>query len=187
MLEVALAISVLAAVIVVGALISIGNERQRKAIAQLRDDLRNWALSDLEIKREKASREVEIIDPLAWLHNAARKATGTSWELRAVAKILENPDAIVVASSNGSYLMFSPEKPGRVRKLLRGPDRQSKTGPLPSEMKMAVRGRSRMESFELSALNAGIFFDLEADRVWRMLTDRPLTANKLWLYEFPSN
>lgn len=187
MLEVALAVSVLAAVIVVGVLISIGNERQRKAIAQLRDDLRNWALGDLEIKREKASRETEIIDPLAWLHDAARKATGTSWELRAVAKILENPDAVVVASTNGSYLMFSPEKPGRVRKLLKGPDRQSKTGPLPSEMKMAVRGRSRMEAFELSALNAGIFFDLEADRVWRMLTDRPLSANKLWLYEFPAS
>ena len=44
MLEVVLAISVLAAVVVVGVLISIGNERQRKAIEQLRDDVRNWAL-----------------------------------------------------------------------------------------------------------------------------------------------
>lgn len=186
MLEVALAISVLAAVIVVGALISIGNERQRKAIAQLRDDLRNWALGDLEIKREKASREIEIIDPLAWLHNAARKATGTAWELRAISKILEQPDAVVVASSNGSYLLFSPEKPSRVRKLLRAPSRSTGTGPLPSEMRTAIRGRSKMEVYELSPLNAGIFFDLEADRVWRMLTDRPLSANRLWLYEFPA-
>lgn len=58
MLEVVLAISVLAAVVVVGLLISIGNERQRKAIELLREDLRSWALGDLEIKRETASREI---------------------------------------------------------------------------------------------------------------------------------
>jgi hypothetical protein len=186
MLEVALAVSVLAAVVVVGVIISIGNERQRKAIDQLRDDLRNWALGDLEIKREKAVRETEIIDPLAWLHNAARKATGTAWELRSIAKVLEYPEAVVVASTDGSYLMFTPEKPARVRKLLRAPKRNRQTGPLPSEMRIATRGRTKMESYELSPLNAGIFFDLEADRVWRMLTDRPLKVNKLWLYEFPA-
>jgi hypothetical protein len=53
-------------------------------------------------------------------------------------------------------------------------------------MRIATRGRTKMESYELSPLNAGIFFDLEADRVWRMLTDRPLKVNKLWLYEFPA-
>ena len=57
-------------------------------------------------------------------------------------------------------------------------------GPLPSEMRLAIRGRNRMQTYELSALNAGIFFDVEADRVWRMLTDRALKANRLWLYEF---
>lgn len=41
-----------------------------------------------------------------------------------------------------------------------------------------------MQTYELSALNAGIFFDVEADRVWRMLTDRALKTNQLWLYEF---
>ena len=184
MLEVALAVSVLAAVVVVGILISVGNERQRQALEQLRDDLRNWALGDLEIKREKAAREIQIIDPLAWFRDVARKATGTAWEMRAIAKVLENPEAIVVTSDNGSYLMFSPVKPDRVRKLLRSSSSKTQTGPLPSEMRQAIRGRSRMQTYELSALNAGIFFDVEADRVWRMLTDRALKTNQLWLYEF---
>ncbi len=187
MLEVVLAVSVLAAVVVVGVLISIGNERQRKAIEQLRDDLRGWALGDLEIKRETASREIQIVDPLAWLNEAARKATGMAWDLRAIAKVLDNPEAVVVTASDGGYLMFSPVQPSQVRKPLKAPPRRTKTGPLPSEFRMATRGRTKMEHYELSALNAGIFFDLEADRVWRMLADRPLNSNRLWLYEFPAN
>jgi len=76
MLEVALAVSVLAAVILIGVLISIGNERQRRALEELRSDLRQWALGDLEIKREKAVREIQIIDPLAWLRDVTRRVTG---------------------------------------------------------------------------------------------------------------
>jgi hypothetical protein len=186
MLEVVLALSVLAAVVIVGLLISIGNERQRRALDKLREDVRNWALGDLEVKRERAAREIQIMDPLAWFRDATRKATGIAWEMRAVAKVLEQPEAVVVASENGSFLMFSPVRPERVRKMLKAPAGRSQTGPLPSEMRMALRGRSRMETYELSALNAGIFFDLEADRVWRMLTDRPLKSNQLWLYEFRS-
>jgi len=178
MLEVVLAVSVLAAVVVVGVLISIGNERQRKAIEQLREDLHGWALGDLEIKRETASREIQIVDPLAWLNAAAQKATGVAWDLRAITKVLDNPEAIVVTASDGGYLMFSPVQPSQVKKLLKGPQRRTKTG--------ATRGRMKMESYELSALNAGIFFDLEAERVWRMVADRPLNSNRLWLYEFPA-
>ncbi len=187
MLEVVLAVSVLAAVVVVGVLISIGNERQRKAIERLREDLHNRALGDLEIKRETASRDIQIIDPLAWLDDAARKATGSPRQLRAIAKVLDNPEAIVVTASDGGYLMFSPVQPSQVKKLLKAPRRRTKTGPLPSEFRMATRGRTKMKSYELSALTAGIFFDLEADRVWRMVADRPLNSNRLWLYEFPAS
>ncbi len=184
MLEVALAVSVLAAVIVVGVLISIGNERQRRAIDELRSDLRRWALGDLEIKREKAVREIQIIDPLAWLRDIARRVTGVSRDLRDVAKILEQPEAIVVTDGNGGYLMFSPANPTQVKKMLRGQGRYTETGPLPSVFRMVTRGRKDLEAYELSALNAGIFFDIEADRVWRMLTDRSLNTNQLWLYDF---
>jgi len=52
---------------------------------------------------------------------------------------------------------------------------------------MATRGRTKMETYELSALNAGIFFDLEAERVWQMVADRPLNSNRLCLYQFPAN
>jgi hypothetical protein len=185
MLEVALAVSVLAAVILIGVLISIGNERQRRALEELRSDLRQWALGDLEIKREKAVREIQIIDPLAWLRDVTRRVTGRARELRDVAKILDNPEAIVVTATDGSYLMFSPVRPSQIKKMLRSRSRKnSKGGPLPKIIRVVVRGGSHLQTHELSALNAGVFFDVEADRVWRMFTDRPLNSNQLWLYDF---
>jgi hypothetical protein len=91
----------------------------------------------LEIKCESASRDIQIIDPLAWLNDKARKATGGAWELRAIAKVLDNPEAIVVVASDGGYLMFSPVQPDQVKKLLKAPPRRTKTGLLPSEFRMA--------------------------------------------------
>src|SRR3970040_2390413 len=114
MLEVDLAVSVLAAVVVVGVLISIGNERQRKALDKLREDLRNWGLGDLEVKPEGAAREIQIMDPLAWLRDAARKATGVAWEMRAIAKVLEHPEAIVVLSDKGRLFHFLSVPPESV-------------------------------------------------------------------------
>jgi hypothetical protein len=185
MLEIALAVSVLAAVVLVGVLISIGNERQRRALEELRSDLRQWALGDLEIKREKAVRDIQIIDPLAWLRDVTRRVTGQARDLRDVAKILESPEAIVVTATDGSYLMFTPAHPTQIKRLLRGQDRRNnKTGPLPSIVRLIGRGKGNLQAHELTALNAGIFFDVEADRVWRMFTNRPLNTNHLWLYDF---
>ncbi len=51
-MEIILAIVVAAAVIFFGALISMGNERQRRAIDGLREQVVLWAVQDLKIKRE---------------------------------------------------------------------------------------------------------------------------------------
>ncbi len=59
-MEIILAIVVAAAMIFFGALISIGNERQRKAIDALREQTELWAMQDLRIKRERLVREVRV-------------------------------------------------------------------------------------------------------------------------------
>ena len=48
--------SVLLAVLLLGALISAANERQRKAIDGLREQVEAWAEQDIRIKREKLAR-----------------------------------------------------------------------------------------------------------------------------------
>jgi len=51
-MEIILALVVAVAVIFFGALISAGNERQRKAIDGVREQIVLWAMQDLRIKRE---------------------------------------------------------------------------------------------------------------------------------------
>jgi hypothetical protein len=41
---------------------------------------------------------------------------------------------------------------------------------------------ARVPAYEASPLNAGVFFDIEADRVWRQFSDQPLGADRLWFY-----
>jgi hypothetical protein len=52
------AILVLDAMIFFGALISTGNERQRKALEGIREQAAQWAMQDLRLKRENLAREL---------------------------------------------------------------------------------------------------------------------------------
>lgn len=69
-MEIILAIVVGVAVIFCGALISMGNERQRRAIDDLREQVVRWAIQDLRIKHERLARDVRIDDPLDWLNKS---------------------------------------------------------------------------------------------------------------------
>ena len=53
MFETIMFLSVLAAVLFFGVLISIGNERQRKAIDGIREQAARWAETDIRLKRAK--------------------------------------------------------------------------------------------------------------------------------------
>ena len=66
-MDIFLAISVLISILLLGALISAGNERQRRAIDALRAQAENWAEQDIRIKREKLARQITVPEPLAWL------------------------------------------------------------------------------------------------------------------------
>ena len=81
-MEMVLALAVVVAVIIFGALISVGNERQRKAIDGLREQIVLWAMQDLRIKRERLAREVQVDDPLGWLNQVAAKACGHNLSLQ---------------------------------------------------------------------------------------------------------
>ncbi len=52
-----LAIIVIGAVIAFGALVSVGNERQRRAIDALHHAYKQWALQDLRLKRGTVSAQ----------------------------------------------------------------------------------------------------------------------------------
>lgn len=80
-MEITLAIVVASAVIFFGALISMGNERQRNAIDNLRDHISLWIMQDLRIKRERLAIDVSVDDPLGWINKIATKVCGIELNL----------------------------------------------------------------------------------------------------------
>ena len=71
MVDYLVALPVFAAVIVFGALIVVGSERQKRELARIRKVEEQWAEQDLRIKRDKLASETKIEESVAWLSAAA--------------------------------------------------------------------------------------------------------------------
>ena len=178
-MDMVLAIVVLGAVIFFGALISAGNERQRKALDGIREQAAQWAMQDLRLKRESLAREVKVEDPVAWLNQVVAKVVGENLEL-VVTETFDDPQAVVCTTARGKQVTFSPISPdevGRFKKRhgnrLSGKDIGHPLWQLPP----------KSEALELSILNAGILFDLEMPLAWKALKGHlPDFIEKLWLY-----
>lgn len=181
-MESILAIVVVVAVIFFGALISAGNERQRKAIDDLREQTALWAMQDLRIKREKLAREVHVDDPLGWLNGIATKVCGYDMNLQVV-EVFDQPRALFCSSSNGgSKVIFSPFSPGDIRHIKRGKHNRLSQFAGRNPLLFLPRGAN---IHELTVLNGGHLFDLELSLVWKELTGQNLEpSNLLWIYEY---
>lgn len=180
-MEILLAIVVAAAVIFFGVLISIGNERQRKAIDGLREQVVLWAVQDLKIKREHLIQTVQVPDPLEWLNKTASKVCGYDLKLQ-VLDFFEEPQSLVCASSDGSATaIFSPLSPADIRRL-----KSKKNNRLTqSKFQSPLLSLSKdVNVYELFIFNEGYLFDLELPLVWERLTKTTLiSTNRIWLYE----
>jgi hypothetical protein len=178
-MDAVLVILVLGAVIFFGALISAGNERQRKALDGIREQAALWAMQDLRLKREKLAREVKVDDPLAWLNQAVAKVYGKNLGLT-VTEVFDNPQALVCTAQDGRKVVFSPVPPEDLYRLaaMRS-DRLSRL----SDHHPLLKLPRKVKYFNLSILNAGMFFDLELPIVWKLVTRQEnINAELLWLY-----
>ncbi len=183
-MEIILAIVVASAVIFFGALISMGNERQRKAIDGLREQVVLWAVQDLKIKREHLTRTVQVPDPLEWLNKTASKSCGYDLKLQ-VLEIFEEPQSLVCTSGDGNVkIIFSPLSPADIRRIKSG--KQNRLSQFERNNPLFFLPRKTI-SHELSVLNGGFLFDVEASLVWNKLTGKKLESeNRLWAYEYQS-
>ena len=180
MMEIVLTITVVAAVVLVGLLISIGNERQRKALKGVRESLKEWAISDLKIKRALAEREIMVEEPILWLDMKAGTVLGSVPGIRENVKVIQHPRAIEVETTDGGLLVFSPIAPGVFRKMC-GKSRHH-SGFINEGSNLLGKKPQKAEAYEFSALNSGIFFDVELKQVWKRLTGAGLEADRLWMY-----
>ena len=180
-MEIILAIVVAAAVIFFGALISIGNERQRKAIDALREQTELWAVQDLRIKRERLVREVRVDDPLAWLNKVATKASGLVMNLQSVEYLEEANTLLCMSGDHETRIFVSPFSPKEIQRIKR--ERRSRLSQFDKNNPLLFLSRTTI-AYEFSVLNAGILFDLELQLAWKGLTGREIDQHeKLWMYK----
>ena len=183
-MEIFLATAVLASLLLLGALISAGNERQRRAIDALRNQAENWAEQDIRIKREKLARQITVPDPLAWLEKVAADALGSAPKLLSVSPWQkEGLAALVAICQDGRRLVFTPVPRERLLKALKVKSKGALSG-----MSGTLLGDNPGQTpwCELSLVSIGMFFDVEAAQAWQQLTGEPLTTGRLSLYEVPA-
>ena len=182
-MELLIGISVLVIVFLLGAVISAGNERQRRAIDGIREQAEAWAEQDIRIKRETLARQIVVTDPLAWLEKTAAAALGSAPKLvSATPWQKEGMGAIVAQCQNGGCLVFTPVPRQRLLKALSDRSRRALDG-----IQTSLLGPSPAKApyQELSLVTGGMFFDIEAAQVWQIVTGETLPVSHLTLYEVP--
>jgi len=179
-METSLALVVIATVIFFGALISLGNERQRKAIDGLREQTVLWAMQDLRIKRERLARDAKVDNPLGWFNKIASKVIGLDLNVQ-FEEAFDEPRALICASGDGGdKVVFSPLSPNEIRRMKR--DRRSRLTQYidPNPLLSLLRG---IKTYQISVLNGGILFDLELPLAWKGLTGQDINLmERLWIY-----
>ena len=180
MTDLFLAVVVIAAVIAFGALISVGNERQRRAIESLHQAYKQWAVQDLRLKRGTVSAQTRIENVTAWLTKVTSLAFGH--KILVMDYQLHNAPVTSIEFSDtesGNRVICTLEPPGILIALLR-----KKRSVLGGELRSnpLFRVGKKTPAVELSQLNAGAMFDIELPVAWSMLTDQVTTADTLWAY-----
>jgi hypothetical protein len=185
-METIFGLSTLLAVVLLGALISMGNERQRRAIDGIRQQAANWAAEDLRLKRGKLAREVSVEDPRVWLDVVANRVLGISPRLVQLTTHQQSEAQVLVGvCGDRQRLLLSPLPKRALVKALY--DRRKQKGRL-GKMSVGLLGDRprRVPVHELTIVNAGVFFDLEAETVWQDLFGAPLGTDRLYLYLAPA-
>jgi hypothetical protein len=167
-------------VLTFGLLISIGSERQRRAIDALHQAYRQWALQDLRLKRRTASAQTRIDDLTVWLTKVTSLAFGR--KMIALDHHVHHTPLTAVEfhdAEAGVTVVCALESPAIVRAALRR-NRPVLRGEVRSNPLFRVSKKTL--AVELSVLNAGTMFDVELPVAWNGLTGQSTESDTLWAY-----
>lgn len=183
MTEIILAIAILFSLVVLGGLISIGNERQRKAIDRVSEHAEAWAIEDLRLKRGQIEGNISIKNPVAWLSTAASRALERQTQLNLI-EILENPMALsCVDEISGETILFSLLSPKELRSLSK--EKRSELSKRGAQHPL-ISLQKGVNAVEMNILNAGIYFDLELPVVLGKITKTTENKERMWVYLLPN-
>ncbi len=180
MTDLLLAVVVIGAVIAFGALISVGNERQRRAIDTLNQAYKQWAVQDLRFKRGTVIAQTEIEDLTAWLTRVTslglgRKTNVMDYQLH----LTPVPTVEFQDVELGNTAICTLESPQMLLPMLK-----KRNSSLQGELRTnpIFRIGKRTPALELSLLNAGAMFDVELPIAWNQLTGQVTESDTLWVY-----
>lgn len=175
-MEIILAIVVATAVIFFGALISIGNEQQRRAIDSLREQTTFWAVQDIKIKRERFAHEIKITDPVGWFNNIASNLCGFDLKLKFIEPISYPQGLIFISEADNTKVIFSTFS--KKDSIALKDHKKSRLHTLSDQHPLHLG-----KSFELNVLNCGILFDLELPMAWLGVSNQTIgTTDRVWMY-----
>jgi hypothetical protein len=177
-IDVVIGVLVVGAVIFFGALISIGNERQRKAIDTLKREMADYFMQRLRLERGQASKEISLPDAAAWLSTAFSQAYGENIKL-IKDEFYPSPDCLVMLDEAGRKVMFTTLPPDNLGRLVKKP-KKDRTGSSDNNPLTLIDKKSILT--ELTILNTTPLFDLEIPNGWQGLTKQTTTSDKLWAY-----
>ena len=190
MLDVFLSVVVLVSVILFGALLLLGNERQRKAIQAIADQAARWAEQDLSIKRARGSKDVTVEDPRAWLDRVATGIFGVSPSLTELVPWKGPGEAVamVATCSDGRKLVVTPMPEGRFRAAVRPRRSWGRAASALANAEGSILGPNpkSVPVYELTIVTAGTFFDVEAAQAWKRLHGQDLGVDRMVLFEVPA-
>ncbi len=178
-------------VALLAALITVGLERQRKELSEIRKQIENWAEEDLEVKRVKLAPQINVPDAAAWLNTCAARAMGGEPGITRfpIESAYGEPKVVVGEDAEGRRYLLSSTTPDAIRRIPvagRWPWSRSRLSKFGSNLHPLLPLSGRVETYQLSTLNCGIAFDLEAAQVWKKLTGQELKMKELWLYVLPA-
>ena len=101
---------IIAALVALGTVIALSNERVRRATLQVRDVTRDYALADLAMRRESARRSISFSSPVDALPSLTQIALDVSGKRYDLAQLSATKDTTaIVARTRDLYdLVFAP-------------------------------------------------------------------------------
>lgn len=183
-MDVLLAFIVVIAVMALGMIISIGNERQRRALDEIRKQIEGWAAEDIRLKRAKAAREIRVDDPKAWFSDNASKIFGSTIAVEDIS-VWQNGEAkaVITPVTLNRSLVWTPVPPEIFVRAAQPNGKNRLDG-----NSIAVLGKNPRKAphYECSVLTHGPYFDLEARAVWEQITGEKIDFDRMWLYDVRS-
>lgn len=182
-MDILIGTSLLIAILLLGALLSAANERQRVALDGIREQVEAWAQEDILIKRENIVRSTPLESPMEWLERIAAGALGLAPGILSTS-IWEKDElvALIALCKDGSRLVFTPTPRERFLKAVRLKKRGALTQ---ADSGLLGDKPEKVAHYDLSVVTSGMFFDIEAARLWPLFSGKNLPARRLTMFEIP--